>query len=148
MTWLQLLCGCSFAVVKWKDPSSGQNVLRRDLFILCLWSYDTLSQVPQPTCYHMAVGEPDYDTPCWIVSDDKDEITSRVSPLLGELRSPTTLHRPVAGLNTCNWFSTQLSFAASEFTSAVLMLCPDHPPATNTRIPPSWLQIIDDAHKH
>jgi len=44
-----------------------------------------------------------------------------VSPLLGEVRSPTTLHLSVAGLNT----------------SAVRMLCPDQPPATSTRIPPS-----------
>ena len=28
--------------------------------------------------------------------------TTRVSPLLGEVRSPTTLHISVAGLNTCN----------------------------------------------
>jgi len=46
---------------------------------------------------------------------------SKVSPLLGEVRSPTTLHLSVAGL----------------YTSAVRMLCPDQPPATKTRTLPS-----------
>ena len=30
-------------------------------------------------------------------------LTARVSPLLGEVRSPTTLHLSVAGLNTCSF---------------------------------------------